>query len=336
MTSTPQRNSINNFIRVPVHSLEDQRSPAHHESSSKSRDDSRVSPGALNIQKAFNPENMRPARPRRRSVQGVSDVSGRRTISVDTNMKIQSNDMAIPEEHGDERDADSKGKASYFEVPFQRMSLPIQKIVESPYFVGFICALTIWSLFSDSVRVLLVSKSNDGIIVGITSLTFFMYIFEIVLISCCNDSYFHLPNWANLSSGVNSFIYEIIHMGSFYLILDCIATCTLILELNWIIGQNYSSIAVMLSLVGLNLLRANAVARIARLCRMIRLVRMSKLYKYITVYYKDVEESIVPSSFVNAMSPVSNKSDDAFKRTRKDKESHVGAAMSDLTNRRSV
>lgn len=50
-------------------------------------------------------------------------------------------------------------------------------------------------------------------------------------------------------------------------------------------------------------------ARVVRIVRMVRLVRMVKLYKYATKQDDEVQE---------------------------EKESHVGAAMSDLTNRRSV
>jgi hypothetical protein len=92
----------------------------------------------------------------------------------------------------------------------------------------------------------------------------------------------------------------------------------------------------MLSRAGLNVLRANNAARMVRLCRVLRLIRISKLYKYITVYYKDVEGSIplgVTGRFKSDITRPED-ADDTIKRNRKDKESHIGAALSDLTNRR--
>jgi len=90
----------------------------------------------------------------------------------------------------------------------------------------------------------------------------------------------------------------------------------------------------MLSRAGLNVLHANNSARIVRFCRVLRLIRISKLYKYITVYYKDVEGSI-PIDVTGKFKVVSKSEEmNVLNRKKKDKESHIGAALSDLTNRR--
>jgi class 3 adenylate cyclase len=187
-------------------------------------------------------------------------------------------------------------------------------------------AMTIWALFSDDLRQALTRKDADTAFSVIISIGFFMFIFEIVAASFCKDDYFFIPEQRLIEGEtVYSSVKRRIQFGSFYFWLDIIATLSLLFELPWTGVSIDSSNANRAGSAS----RAGARAgRIIRLVRMVRLVRLVKLYKYSTKIKDKAEEKVGHDGKVST----GNKTDKEFL----DKESRVGAAMSDLTNRRVI
>ena len=205
-----------------------------------------------------------------------------------------------------------------------QLKAKINDIIESGPFVLIMSILTIWALFSDDLRVASAKKDADVAFTAIISIAFFMFFLEIVLASYCKgQEYFYIPEQVNLPGESNWQAFQRrAAFGSFYFWLDCIATVSLIFEINWIIrdaletGQQAAK--------GGNASRAGARAgRIVRLVRMVRLIRLAKLYKYASkLKSKDETECVV----VDADGEVEDLP----------QQSRIGSALTDLTNRRVI
>eukprot|EP00605_Chrysophyceae_sp_TOSAG23-4_P002664 GSChrysophyteH1.ASY1.ANO1.2940.1 assembled CDS len=156
--------------------------------------------------------------------------------------------------------------------------------------------VTIWALFSDDLRTAAAPKSADDAFIGIISLAFFLFILEILAASFCKDDYLHFIRRSKF--------------GSFYFWSDVIATLSLIFEIPWT-GADLG--ADDLNRAGDPANTGARASKTIRLVRMVRLVRLVKLYKYSAkIQEKEVDQE-------------------------EDKlESRVGAAMTDLTNRRVI
>jgi hypothetical protein len=159
-------------------------------------------------------------------------TSGEDIHELHKNGQDQDNNNNLKNDDLNNDEIDKMEKSSFK----SRINLKILKnyaknIVESPYTVILMCVLTIWSLFSDDIRVIAVPKSGDIVIKGITIATLFCFILEILLLSFSNKSYFRFPHM-NEEMSVGDILNRILKMGSFYFLLDCFATLTLVIEVS--------------------------------------------------------------------------------------------------------
>mmetsp|Transcript_19317 Transcript_19317/g.32403 ORF Transcript_19317/g.32403 Transcript_19317/m.32403 type:complete len:858 (-) Transcript_19317:6061-8634(-) len=200
---------------------------------------------------------------------------------------------------------------------------------------------TIWALFSDDIRLSLSSKEADEGFMIVISIAFFLFFIEMVAASYYKEGYLILPSFTPVAD--ESFcdkVKRVTNLGSFYFWLDFIATCSLIFEIHWIIGDAVSTN----DQTSLKSARAGRASRAgARAGRIVRLVRMVKLYKYFKAQKKaeadaaaKLEAQLATGSSVSEPIEQVAVDDDEMKMAELTPESHVGAAMSDLTTRRVI
>jgi class 3 adenylate cyclase len=174
--------------------------------------------------------------------------------------------------------------------------------------------MIVWSLFNDDVRLVASDNADDIVFTSIISTLFFIFIVEIIASAIYKVDYILLPEWS-VDPEETAFQrwQKLFQFGSFYFWVDIIATFSLLIEISWIVGTDVD----LTGTDGDAPAQASARAgRALRLLRTIRLVRLAKLFKY--AHKKRKQESHAVDS------------NDAYA------ESNVGAAMSDLTNRRVI
>eukprot|EP01035_Chromulina_nebulosa_P020916 gene20916-27110_t len=124
--------------------------------------------------------------------------------------------------------------------------------------------------------------------------------------------------------------------GSFYFWLDLIATLSLLIEMPWVIGsvflQNPSSIGVSSRISTM----AGKVIRLLRIVRLVRVVRVMQLLKPVKRFSVKRKSSIskAATNGMNGNRTVEFK--DQQDEDPQTEQSHVGAAMTELTNRRVI
>jgi len=118
---------------------------------------------------------------------------------------------------------------------------------------------TIWSLFSNDLRLLLTDKSSDDIFSIITCVILGSFLLEFIY-SC-----FYIKNY---------------FMG-FYFWLDIISLISLILDINWIYSYltNSSGKTVSVGKLKTNITKVSSALKVFRILRLTRLVRIMKLQK---------------------------------------------------------
>lgn len=133
----------------------------------------------------------------------------------------------------------------------------------------FMTVVTIYTLFFDDIRVILIPKSADDVFFTITVICFMLFLFEIILSSVTKPGY-----WM-----------------SFFFWLDVMATFSMVFDIGWIMDEfnNASQADSAGSLAQSS--RAARVTRIVRLVRLIRLVRIVKLYKQAKIAQEKREEA---------------------------------------------
>lgn len=204
------------------------------------------------------------------------------------------------------------------------------KFLESNLVTSFMTIITMYALYSDDVRVLAFEKSADLVFVILSSIAFFLFLFEILLQCWCRDEYLNIPKRAVVSGLKGSWnekiesIKSVLFIGSFYFWLDLMATVSMVFELPWIMSPNADGVDESFDNARAGKAsRAGAkAARILRIVRMIRLVRLVRLYKYFSDS-KQKNETIVPISEDGEFDDVPP-------------ESHVGAEMSDRTTKKVI
>lgn len=129
--------------------------------------------------------------------------------------------------------------------------------------------VTIYTLFFDDIRVLLIPKVADDAFFTITLILFLLFLFEIIFASFVVRNYF---------------------LGFFFW-LDIMATFSMLFDIGWIM-DNLSSASQASSAGSLaKSSRAARVTRIVRLVRLIRLVRIVKLYKQAKIAQQKREDA---------------------------------------------
>ncbi len=235
-----------------------------------------------------------------------------------------------------------------FDIKIQHMKKVIDNVLESVGVMVVMTFMTLWALFAGDIQLATAAKSTDEFFDIMISIAFFLFAIEIVLASFAKPDYLYLPKQKNLpGETLYESILRRIQIGSFYFWLDFIATLSLILEMNWmgidITGSSGGSKAGAASRTG-----ARA-SRIIRIVRMVRLVRLVKLYKYSSQIAEQAKqdaknkqrEAELHSNSTNIETEAEKirfkQQQDAIAAAEAaGKESRVGAAMSDLTNRRVI
>lgn len=205
-------------------------------------------------------------------------------------------------------------------TPYKKFVHFLEAFCESRYFVGLMGILTIWTLYQTDIRLAGTEKEADTAFLGIVSACFFLFAFEIIAQSLYKSDYFILPKWEPEPGETWSKTwFRRSQIGSFYFWLDIIATLTLIMDIRWILGDAaFQTIngGGQQSAQGASAAKTGSrLGRVIRLVRMVRLTRLAKLYKYATLFM--------------GLSKEEEGEEDG-------EESKVGAAMSDLTNRRVI
>lgn len=198
----------------------------------------------------------------------------------------------------------------------------LEMFLDGPIFVSFMMILTFWALFSNDIRVSALSKEADAPFEIIITIAFFLFVFEIIATSIVKPQYIMLPDW-EAKPGETQFETwtRRCMFGDFYFWLDWLATLTLLFEISWALGSVGGSGG------GSGAQSAKAV-RLVRLVRMVRLVRLVKLYKY-AQQAKELQKKKAQRAAKKAAGEKVDTDDDI-----EIEESHVGAAMADITNRR--
>lgn len=129
--------------------------------------------------------------------------------------------------------------------------------------------ITIYTLFFDDIRVILIPKAADDAFFTITVICFLLFLFEIILSSIVKEGF----------------------LCGFFFWLDVLATGSMIFDIGWLMENlNNASQADSAGSVAQSS-RAARVTRIVRLVRLIRLVRIVKLYKQAKLAQQRREEA---------------------------------------------
>lgn len=109
----------------------------------------------------------------------------------------------------------------------------LQTIIEHPVFVATMSVLTIWTLFSGDILLAACKKNADEGFVTITSIAFFLFLFEIIGVSVYKSDYLHIPDFhRKLNETDYEYFMRCMEIGSFYFWLDIIATASLLFEVS--------------------------------------------------------------------------------------------------------
>jgi hypothetical protein len=201
---------------------------------------------------------------------------------------------------------------------FDRLKVNLEALIESSYWSSFMTLVTIWTLFQTDIKYAATGVEADAGFEAVISIFFFLFIFEITAQSIYKEDYFILPNW-EAEPGETQYETWVrrCSVGSFYFWMDVVATSSIILDMKWIIGTkgivSINGGGNQAASGGQAAKSGSRLGRLIRLVRMVRLTRLAKLYKY--------------AYAVLTGKKVDSDEEDDF-------ESRVGAAMSDLTNRR--
>ena len=235
------------------------------------------------------------------------------------------------------------------------------KIIESKNIVKLMILFTIWSLFSNDLRLAVTPPQADIGFEVVISLIFFTFLIEIIILSYCKPRYCSIP-FLRLKSAATKeeesswrFFFRKFHFGSFYFWLDCIATFSLLMEMAWVVDQTSVS-----SVAGLPIYQTvgpsiRAGARASRIIRIGKLMGVDKMHNYVGVSFMKTARAAlayIKSGMITGADdsnqstkgyrPVGGnhrlKTHSSEKSTKEEtnhiEQSRVGAAMTDLTNQR--
>ena len=217
---------------------------------------------------------------------------------------------------------------------------------------------TLYALFSDDLRIITVDATGDIVYTVLSSVSFFLFLAEILLQCWCREQYMRLPNMSRLRTATERgltwkerlcILRQALAIGSFYFWLDLLATISLSFEIPWMSSSSSTSSSSDGGIENARAGRASRAgaraARVIKVVRMIRLVRLVKLYKYFGDSSKqtkrDRESAVVAPALVG-----SNGNITSSKRNKQEKgdgdgfemppESRVGTEMSDRTTKKVI
>ena len=215
----------------------------------------------------------------------------------------------------------------------------INSAIDSNVAITLMSFITIYAIFGDDVRILAFGPGADKAFLTLSTLAFASFFLEILLLCWCRESYLQMPDFAAIKEVLTADrrsrkslshwlrkLGKAMQTGSFYFWLDLMSTCSMAIEMPWILppGGNVadsleSTIAGKASVAG-----ARAANKL-KVIRMMRLVRLAKLYKYFTTKQKSKARDLAE-----------NNGEDTNILDKMPPESHVGAEMSDRTTKRVI
>ena len=232
------------------------------------------------------------------------------------------------------------------------------KLLEAQNVVKLMILFTLWSLFSNDIRLAVTPPQADIGFEIVISIIFFVFLFEIIILAYCKPRYCSIPFLRirpapskDEESSWWSYFNRKFQFGSFYFWLDCIATFSLLMEMSWVVDQTSVS-----SVSGLPIYQnigpsIRAGARASRIIRIGKLMRVDKAHEY--VHLNLVQATKATLAFIKGTSTDdSNQSTKGYRPLNKNRQngnsyerspkedtnhveqSRVGAAMTDLTNQR--
>ena len=126
----------------------------------------------------------------------------------------------------------------------QRRKNKIKEFLDSKLVNVLIITISLWSLFSNDIRVSSFPVSADLGFDVVTVIMFVMFCCEIAANMYCREDYFSVPDLWNTTivktTALRTWARKL-QLGSFYFWLDCIATLSLILEVNLPLYFSYYS-----------------------------------------------------------------------------------------------
>jgi len=215
-------------------------------------------------------------------------------------------------------------------------------LMESNGMAGVMTAFTLYALYADDFRVLFTEIDADPAFDWLSGTAFFLFALELFIFAFFKDGYFSLPSLdfsqdleQHHDDGLAYRLWRALAFASFYFWLDLVATSTMIFDIQAfdVLGTNEADVSAESQGGDNNLDAARAskaskagarAGRVVRIIRMIRLLRLVKLFKYFSGDKKKDKDGkhVVPEE------------DDDVENLPP--ESHVGAAMSDLTTKRVI
>eukprot|EP01041_Mallomonas_annulata_P010754 gene10754-22468_t len=163
-------------------------------------------------------------------------------------------------------------------------------ILENRHTTIFFLILTIWVLFDVDIRIVFTEKSTDIIFEVINSFAFFAFLFEMIANCICTPNYMFLPDWTTSALPSHNW-FQVMKMrlqfGSFQFWMDTVATTSLMIDIQWLLGdiENMSYN---------NLFQDSRASRAARLAG--RATRLVDLYHGIKAdYYGGQDQSHDPT-----------------------------------------
>lgn len=201
----------------------------------------------------------------------------------------------------------------------------VEVYIECDAYLFVMSIITIWALFSDNIRIAATDRSVDEAWDVVISTIFFIFIMEILLSIFCKNDYAPLPKFEilegeSLQTDFKTIFARWIQVGSFYLWLDIIATCSFMFEISWMVGEDGAAKFD----AGDDVTRSgplNLPKEVLNVIQMLNLVRLVKLYKYYEIYESRFIEKPVFDDKAAIESGGGSK---------------IGGAMSDVLSRRVI
>lgn len=218
---------------------------------------------------------------------------------------LQRSYTAVGDTQGDEADGED-------EPPRKPMREILQGLLESKYSQFVMTSITLFALFGDDMRIAFFFLSADVVFFAIYTISLFLFALELTLQSMVIDGYKY----------------------SFFFVLDCIATASLLPDIPWFTEPLYElffpsgdgeSGTSELAAAGKASRAGTRAGRIVRLVRLVRLIRVVRISSFLAREKK---------------SELDQQGEDALKK-KQDKEkrvqaSRLGKILSESTTRRVI
>eukprot|EP00804_Cyclotella_cryptica_P031221 CCRYP_020319-RA/>CCRYP_020319-RA protein AED:0.07 eAED:0.07 QI:0/0.85/0.87/1/0.57/0.37/8/2080/875 len=205
-------------------------------------------------------------------------------------------------------------------------SLTGKRIVENARkrYDDLMMAATIFVLFGDDIRILSFQPSADSTFAFFTSLSFFLFLLEIILHS-----------WAK--SDFSGGLFRIKgYACSFFFWLDLLAVLSMVPDVAWL-ASSLGMQSGLLDSFGTKAGKAGKIgAKSSRVIRMARLVRLVKLYKVTSQRSREKQQLDDLKKLVELGHYSHVELQEYLQRNGTNKQSKVGAELSDIITRRVI